>query len=298
MSLACLCFFQNAMAARWARGIYLTQSSLNNTKKLKYFIAKSKLVGINTFVIDYQYRNKRYKPNIRLVKRNGIKYVARIVVFPNGGSRKQVHSRAFWEKKLRLVKGALAAGAEVILQEALVLNSLEEAVADCAVVFGASVRPRGLGMPPLTAREAGLRITMEAKTQKVALVFGREHAGLTNEELKNCHFHVYIPASIGYSSLNLAQAVQVLCYELRMALLTETESSFVPKMIEYAKTEDVENFYQHMETTLADIEFYKPIYSKRLIPRLRRMFNRIRLEKMEVNILRGILTAINNKLGN
>ena len=128
----------------------------------------------------------------------------------------------------------------------------------------------------------------------LALVFGREDSGLSNEELRLCHWHVHIPTSAEYSSLNLAAAVQILCYELRLACLAPASE---PRPEDdwdepLATVEGVERFYEHLEQTLAEIGFLKPSAPRQLMTRLRRLFNRVRLDQMELNILRGMLTEV------
>ena len=120
-----------------------------------------------------------------------------------------------------------AANAADVLRRAIVVDTLEQAVADCGLVIGASARERRIPWPLLTPRECGDRCYGEAATHLVALVFGREDRGLTNDELHQCHYHVHIPANPDYSSLNLAAAVQVITYELRMSCLTAAQGSVI-----------------------------------------------------------------------
>jgi tRNA (cytidine32/uridine32-2'-O)-methyltransferase len=191
----------------------------------------------------------------------------------------------------------LAAGADDVLINATVVQTLPEALADCSLVFGTSVRPRGIDMPALTARAAAPVITDSMASQgKVAIVFGRERTGLTNDELKYSNYHVYIPSSPDYGSLNLAQAVQIMCYEIRMRLLEAESLSDPVKAMPLATSFEVEGLFHHLAETLTKIEFYKPGHSKRLLARLRRLFKRTQLETMEVNILRGILTAVERRV--
>mgnify|MGYP003588292371 CR=1 FL=1 len=194
---------------------------------------------------------------------------------------------------------ALAAGAVDVLANLRIVPTLQEAVADCGLVLGTSARNRTLDWPQLDAREAGQQAIAEAATHKVALVFGRERTGLTNEELQQCHIHVSIPANPDYSSLNLAMAVQTLCYELRMsALAAETAalSSAQPVLAsDYPQQGELEGFYTHLEQTLRDVEFLRPDHPGHVMGRLRRLFNRCRPDSQELNILRGILTAVQRK---
>lgn len=188
---------------------------------------------------------------------------------------------------------ARASGADDVLAGAIVCNNLLEAVAECRLVIGTSARERRLGWPLLLPDEAARQLIQEAAQGEVALVFGRERFGLTNEELDACHFLVNIPANPDYSSLNLASAVQVLCYELRrnggrpqphVQPVTEED---LP-----ATAEEVEGFYGHLEETLCHIGIMTAEEPKHtLLRRLRRLYQRTRLTSTEVNILRGILTA-------
>ncbi|WP_423783987.1 tRNA (cytosine(32)/uridine(32)-2'-O)-methyltransferase TrmJ [Gilliamella apis] len=196
---------------------------------------------------------------------------------------------------------SLAAGASDIIKQAQIFSSLEEAVADCSLVIGTSARPRSLQWPNLTPKECGDKIITEASHHaQVALVFGRERVGLTNDELQKCHFHVGIPANPDYSSLNLAMSVQVLCYEIRMSLLSaqDSPSQLANQNIndtQYPKDEDIERFYQHLEQTLLQTGFINPHHPGQIMGRLRRLFTRARIEQQELNILRGILTSIDKK---
>lgn len=194
---------------------------------------------------------------------------------------------------------SLAAGASDIIKQAQIFSSLEAAVADCSLVIGTSARPRSLQWPNLTPKACGDKIIAEAcRHAQVALVFGRERVGLTNDELQKCHFHVSIPANPDYSSLNLAMSVQVLSYEIRMSLLSAQEASIKldeQDINEYPKDEDIERFYHHLEQTLLQIGFINPHHPGQIMGRLRRLFTRARIEQQELNILRGILTSIDKK---
>ncbi len=185
----------------------------------------------------------------------------------------------------------LAAGAQDILDGAVVTDSLPKALSGCHLVLATSARPRDLALPGLTPALAAGLVSEAADSTEVAIVFGREHAGLTNDELLQCHYHIHIPSDPVYSSLNLAQAVQIVVYELRMKLLAP---SAVVEMSQdtLATAEEVEQFYEHLQQVLVMIEFLKPSNPKKLLQRLRRLFNRTKLETVEINILRGILTQI------
>lgn len=198
-----------------------------------------------------------------------------------------------------------AASAVDLLDSAQVVDSLEEAVADCGLIIGASARRRSIPWPMVDPQECAEKSVIASRDNKVALVFGREDSGLNNEELQLCHFHMQIPANPGYSSLNLAAAVMVVCYELRKAVLRladqaeEELAEFWDQ--EWATGEQVEHFYTHLERVLIAVDFHDPENPRQLMQRLRRLFGRIRIDAMEMNILRGILTnieqAIENKSG-
>ena len=185
---------------------------------------------------------------------------------------------------------ALAAGAGDVLANAKTVATLQEAVADCGLVVGTSARSRTHSWPMLEPRSCGRKLIEEVPDYPVALVFGRENNGLTNEELQQCHFHVCIPANPEYSSLNLAAAVQTLCYEVRMAWLEK--DAFPPTENDYPLNEDLERFYQHLEQTLTGTNFIVKNHPGMEMTKLRRLFNRARPESQELNILRGILSSI------
>lgn len=181
-----------------------------------------------------------------------------------------------------------------VLEAAVVVDTLEQAVADCTLVIGTSARDRRIPLPQLGPRRIGPLCLDERAGEEIALVFGREDSGLSNEELRLCHWHVQVPTSADYSSLNLAAAVQLLCYELRMHAL---ETHGVRLDLEawdepLATVEGMERFYEHLERTLTRITFLDPAAPRQLMVRLRRLFNRVRVDQMELNILRGILTEI------
>ncbi|WP_226662683.1 tRNA (cytosine(32)/uridine(32)-2'-O)-methyltransferase TrmJ [Microbulbifer aggregans] len=192
-----------------------------------------------------------------------------------------------------------AAGAAELLDSAVVVETLEEAVADCGLVVATSARERRIPWPLLTPRECGQRAVVEAQTHPVALVFGREDRGLTNEELQACNFHVHIPSNPEYSSLNLATAVQVLVYEARMAAL-EAEKGGSLSYSDWdrppAKASDMEMYYEHLQLALAELGFLDPDNPRQTMTRLRRLFSRVRPDDMELGILRGMLTAIQNHI--
>lgn len=184
---------------------------------------------------------------------------------------------------------AMAAGATDLLAAARVCATLAEALADTTLALGVSARRRDIVSEVLSPPEASMRLLAEAQVGPVALVFGNETSGLSNEELSLCQGLVTIAANPDYSSLNLAAAVQVLSYELRQAWLGH--ASWPQPEMDAASSDEVEKFYAHLETALAELEFINQGSPGKLMLKLRRLFSRTRLAKEEVNILRGILTA-------
>ena len=193
-----------------------------------------------------------------------------------------------------------AASATDILESAVVVDSLQEAVADCGLVICASARSRKIPWPMLSPEQTGQKVIKEIGLTNIALVFGREDSGLSNEELQLGHFHVQIPSDEKYSSLNLAAAVLVICYEIRKAASKEnTDAKSQDAEIwdqEFATGDQVEHFYQHLEQVMIDINFHDPKNPRQLMQRMRRLFGRVRLDVMELNILRGILTNIEHSM--
>lgn len=185
---------------------------------------------------------------------------------------------------------AMASGATDLLEQAQCYGTLQEALAGCNLVIGLSARRRELTHELVTARMAAEAAAQVAASQKVALVFGTEMSGLSNAELIQCQQLAMIPANPEYSSLNLGAAVQVLAYELRQAAANPEPAP--GKGFPLAGHDEIEGFFAHLEETLLRIGFLDPAMPKRLMPRLRRLFARARLEKEEVNILRGILKSM------
>ncbi len=185
-----------------------------------------------------------------------------------------------------------AASAADVLDTAVVADTLGEAIADCQFVVGTSARGRRIPWPLLDPRRCAERIASVSGTEQVAVLFGREDRGLTNDELQLCNLHLNIPTDDAYSSLNLAMAVQVVCYELRMLLDSESllASEDAQWDTPFSSQENMERFYVHLEQTLEQIGFLDPVAPRQLMTRLRRLYGRVRLDEMELNILRGILT--------
>ena len=202
---------------------------------------------------------------------------------------------------------ALAAGATDLIEQIEVVETLEDAIANCHLVFGTSARSRTIPWPLLDARPAAEKSlnAVAQHGQNVAIIFGREDRGLTNEELALANYHVTIPVNEEYGVLNIAQAIQVICYEMRMAAI-----DIVGKIADPAATmqvtdseamqwdeplvnhEQMQQFYPHLEKMLAEIEFMDP-KNPRLLPlRLRRLFGRIQLDRMEYHLLRGIFSRV------
>lgn len=190
-----------------------------------------------------------------------------------------------------------AAGAMDVLDNAVVVETLEEAIEGCGLVVGTSARERRIPWPLIDPRQCGERCWQESGQHEVALLFGREDRGLTNEELQKCQYHVHIPANPEYSSLNLATAVQVVCYELRMAHLIEKEGTPLGNVewdVPPAKVDAMERYFEHLQQTLETLDFLSPDNPRQTMTRLRRLYHRIRPDEMELSILRGVLTATQN----
>jgi TrmH family RNA methyltransferase len=188
---------------------------------------------------------------------------------------------------------ARASGAEDVLEAARVIDSLADAIGDCHYVAGASARPRtrAISWPTMTPRDCAARLHQESEQGVVAAVFGPEKSGLTNEDLDLCHTLVTIPAIPGFSSLNLAMAVQVLCYELRVAALNAEASGSV-REVPLASAADLQHFYLQLEQVLTASGFLDTENPRYLMRRLRRLFLRAEPDRNEINILRGILASL------
>jgi tRNA (cytidine32/uridine32-2'-O)-methyltransferase len=185
---------------------------------------------------------------------------------------------------------ARASGAGDLLATARTVDTLEEAVADCGLVVGASARRRKLRWPELDSRECAVEALKATVSSPAAVVFGTERTGLSNEQMDCCNALVYIPANPDFSSLNLAAAVQLIAYELRYA-----QGDFVPPQEPEwppGSAGDMELFYEHLERVMTASGFLKPDNPRHLMRKLRRLFNRASLDEQELSILRGLLTSV------
>lgn len=198
---------------------------------------------------------------------------------------------------------ARASGADDILAKAVVVATLDEAIAPCQLVIGASARSRTISWPTMNPREAAEMMLATADESEVAIVMGRENSGLSNAELEKCNYLVHIPANPEYSSLNIAAATQVLVYELRMTALSGSMAKRKSESVSdwssdkpFATAEEMEAMYHHYQQALTELEFLNPENPRQLMRRLRRLYGRTRLDRVEVNILRGILTSAQKAL--
>jgi tRNA/rRNA methyltransferase len=189
---------------------------------------------------------------------------------------------------------ALASGAADMLDAAVITDSLDAALEGTVMAVAATARHRDLSHEVVSCRQACERVVRETTHGDVALVFGTERTGLTIAEVAKCRLIATIPANDKYASLNLAQAVQVFAYEIRMAAQTVSDTAG-EAAAEVAAHEDVERFYEHLEQVMCETGFLNPAQPGRLMQRIRRLFARARLEKDEVSILRGILRATQEK---
>jgi len=194
---------------------------------------------------------------------------------------------------------ARASGASDVLASAIVVDSLEEALQGCTYVCGTTTRDRSIDWPTLDPRQFAERAITQYGSSRIAVIFGRESGGLTNAELDRCHVRVAIPANLDYPSLNLVSAAQVICYELLYSALNtqypEGEKGR-PREDQPVSAEDMERFYEHLEQVLVEIDFLNPMHPKKLMRRLKRLFNRASPQVNEMNILRGILTAVQSAI--
>jgi len=192
---------------------------------------------------------------------------------------------------------ALACGAEDILKKATVVTSLEVALKNINHVIGFTARKRELTQPHKNVRDLSKQLINEASNNKIAIIFGNETNGLSNLELQHCQSLGFIDANSKYSSLNLAHAVQIVCHEIRMVSEFPVKNKILKQITKNYVSHDLQNgFYKHLEEILDEIGFLKKIQADRLMMRLRLLFNRTKMEKEEINILRGILSEIQKKI--
>ena len=191
----------------------------------------------------------------------------------------------------------LAAGADDVLQQARIVPDVQSAIADCGLVVGTTSRGRHLPWRVVEPREAALEIAAVAPSSAVAILFGNERTGLENEHVQQCHTLLTIPTGTAYTSLNLAMAVQVVAYEVCLAVRDRADTGPVrgEEPVPLASAADMEKFYQQLEQVLNEIDFRDRTNSGHLMARLRRLFQRTILDQNEMNILRGILTAVQGK---
>jgi TrmH family RNA methyltransferase len=187
---------------------------------------------------------------------------------------------------------ALAADAADLLEQARVCQTLEQAIGDCTLVIGTSARNRRIDWPALDPRACAQRLLTAAARGPVALLFGQERTGLTNDELDRCQYVVTIPTSANYASINLAGAVQILAYELFSASASGLERTGDAREQPLATADEMQRLYEHLEQVLIETGFLDPANPRLLMRRLVRLFGRAQLDRNELNIVRGILTSV------
>ena len=192
---------------------------------------------------------------------------------------------------------ARAAGADDILSDAVICNSLSEAIQDCSLVIGTSARERRIPWMVQTPRECAGKILETLESDEVAVLFGRESSGLTNAELELCNAMLQIPTNPGFSSLNIASAIQILCYELMLGILDRKTTGNKEMRTPLATAGQMQLFYEHLNTCLQQIGFFDPAKPRQLMRRLKRFFNRSQPDQDELNLLRGMLTAMQRAAG-
>lgn len=190
-----------------------------------------------------------------------------------------------------------AAGAKGLLEQAVLVNTLEEAIADCQLVIGTSARERTFDLPLMDLESAAEQMLTESPQGTIAILFGRETMGLTNQEMLSCHRHLFIEANPEYPVLNIAQAVQLVCYELWR---TQRKHENIPyrdtSSAPYPRQDEMQLFFEHLEKVLRLTHFIIPQHEGRVLDKLKRFFQRARPEKSELGILRGILASVEERL--
>ena len=187
---------------------------------------------------------------------------------------------------------ARASGANAILDNRHTVLGLQEAVKECSLVVAASARVRSLPWPEMTPRQTAKKIRDLDSQSRVALVFGRENSGLSNEELQLCHYMVNIPTNPDFSSLNVASAIQIICYEIFNLNRSPAKPRQSNVQESAATSHEVEGYFQHLEQVMTTTKFLDSENPGLLMQRLRRLYQRLELSKNEVNILRGILSSV------
>lgn len=186
-----------------------------------------------------------------------------------------------------------AAGAQDVLENATVVSTLDEAIADCPLVIGTSARNRTFDLPLLDAKTSAAKIITESSQGNIAILFGRESKGLLNEELSLCNFHMFIPTNPQYPVLNISQAIQICCYEIWLASQSPTPQDSPNN---YPAHREMNYFYQHLEQVLRKAHFLIPQHEGRAMQKLQRFFNRARPETEELGMLRGVLSSIEKRI--
>jgi TrmH family RNA methyltransferase len=187
---------------------------------------------------------------------------------------------------------ARGSGADEILHNHLRSETLPDAVADCQLVAGTSARLRSLAWPELTPHTLAQKLMSFAQSDQAAIVFGREHAGLTNDELQHCQFTVTIPTAPEFSSLNVASAIQVVAYEIYNLFSCDRQHLVNSPLEPMAESAELEGYFMHLEQVLVSTGFLDSTNPRQMMKRLRRLYQRAELSKNEVNILRGMLSAV------
>lgn len=215
--------------------------------------------------------------------------VARAMKTMGLGDLRLVRPKRFPDDEAR----ARAAGAHDVLAAAQICDSLTEAIAECGLVVGTSARLRALPCPVVNPRHCAELVVAQTGTTDTAIVMGTESSGLTNEQMARCRYLVNIPANPQYSSLNLAMATQIVCYELRMAMLGDQPGVVADERDDVpASADELDGLHAHFERVLDGTGFFNPDHPKTMRLRLRRLFQRAELDRTEVNILRGALAAL------
>jgi|TARA_B110000438_G_scaffold297325_1_gene343535 tRNA (cytidine32/uridine32-2'-O)-methyltransferase len=239
---------------------------------------------------------------------NSIKFVLVGTTHPGniGASARAIKNMGF--NKLSLVdpkdypnNDALyrAKAAKDVLENSEVHDHLSKATKNCQLIIGTSARNRKVPWPVVSPKQAGREVAnyLNSGSKEIAIVFGREDRGLTNEELGMCNLHVHIPTDEDYSSLNLSQAVQILSYELRLAMLSEEEVDAKNEWdVELANSDQTERLINHMDELMQEVEFYDTQNPRKLLTRVRRFFKRSQIDVMEANIFRGLFSAIQKRM--